>query len=85
VVAKVKASQHIQDYFANDDFVGELRGKEVDILWTRAPRDVDSVHMFATVRNTSHLTNSGSGASLEPAIYARQAALNEMLASAHIS
>jgi hypothetical protein len=48
VVAKVKASQYAQDYFANDDYVRELREKEVDILWKRAPRDVDSV--LAAVR-----------------------------------
>jgi hypothetical protein len=73
VVARVKASQYARDYFANEEFVRTLREKEIDILWKRAPRDVDSV--LAAVN--SLLTSSRSGALGKPAIDACQAAVQK--------
>jgi hypothetical protein len=83
VVAGVKASQYARDYFANEDFVRALREEDIDILWKRASRDVDSV--LAAVN--SLLTSSRCGALGKPAIDARRAAVQKNVAStcAHLS
>lgn len=49
IAAAAKASPYATDYFMNEDYVRTIREKEVDILWRRAARDVDSV--LAAVRD----------------------------------
>lgn len=53
--AKIKGSKYSKDYIMTEDFVRNVWAKEIDPLFKRADRDVDSV-LLAVCSDTACLT-----------------------------